>query len=137
MSARNVEIVRSILAAWELGDVDAMALLIAEDGELVPLRAQLEGTSYRGPEGLRRFWADLNADWEDLRLPIGEARALGDRVLVIGRLIARGRTSGVELDVPIGQLWELRDGLVVRMKAFSDPDEALRAAGFSEGSGQE
>ena len=50
-------------------------------------------------------------------------------MVVLGRLVARGRTSGVDLDVPIGHLWELRDGEIVRMRTFSDPDEALRAAG--------
>ncbi|MGH2985627.1 MAG: nuclear transport factor 2 family protein, partial [Solirubrobacterales bacterium] len=105
---------------------------IADEGELLPLPAQLEGTSYRGPGGLRRFWADLNADWADLRLTIDELRESGDVVILIGRFTARGRVSGIELDVRIGTVWELRDGKVMRMESFSDPDEALRAAGLAD-----
>jgi len=126
----NADIVRSILAAWDEGDVEAMAALISEDGELVPLRAQLEGTTYRGPDGMRRFWSDLNADWEDLRLPIEDLRERGDSVVAIIRMTARGRASGVNIDVRIGSLWELRDGKVTRLESFSDPEEALRAAGI-------
>lgn len=128
--SENSEIVRSIIAAWAEGDVEYIVARIAEDGELIPLRAQLEGTTYRGREGARRFWEDLHADWEDLELPVEELRDLGDRVLTLGRFTARGRASGVDLDVPIGQIWKLRDGEVVWMKAFSDPAEALRAAGL-------
>ena len=129
MSA-NADIVRSILAAWDEGDVEAMSSVIAEAGVLVPLRAQLEGTTYLGPEGMRQFWTDLNADWEDLRLPIEDLRERGDSVVAIIRMTARGRASGVDIDVRIGSLWELRDGKVTRLESFSDPEEALRAAGI-------
>jgi ketosteroid isomerase-like protein len=128
MSERELEIVRSVVAAWDRGDVDEMERWIAADAELRPLRAQLEGTVYRGPEGLRELWDDLNADWEDLKLPVDELREVGDKVLALGRLVARGRASGIELEVPIGQLWEVRDGRVVAMVAFSDPEDAVRAA---------
>ncbi len=128
MSERDVEIVRSVIAAWDRGDLDEMARWIADDAELVPLRAQLEGTAYRGPSGLRELWDDLNADWEGVTLPVDEVRELGGKVVAIGRFIARGRASGVDLDVPIAQVWELRDDRVVRMHAFSDPEDAIRAA---------
>lgn len=129
MAERDVEIVRSVIAAWDRGDLDEMARWIAEDAELRPLRAQLEGRCYRGPDGMRELWADLNADWEDLKLPAEEVREVGGKVLVIGRFVARGRVSSVDLDLPLGQLWELREGLVVGLQAFSDPDDARRAAG--------
>ena len=130
--AANAEIVRSIVDAANEGDFEATERWIADEGELVPLRAQLEGTTYRGPGGLRRFWADLDADWEDLQVPIDELRESGDKVVVIGRLTARGRVSGIDLDVRIGTVWEVRDGKVVRMESFSDPDEALGAAGLDD-----
>ena len=130
--SENAEIVRSILAAWGTGDVEQMVRSIAAEAELLPLRAQLEGTAYRGPGGMRQFWEDLNADWEDLRLPISELRERGDSVVAICRLTARGRASGVDIDVRIGTLWELRDGEVMRLESFSDPADALRGAGLDE-----
>lgn len=128
----NAAIIRSVLDAWAAGDVEAIVAAMAEDCELFPLRAQLEGTSYRGHEGVRSFYEDLNADWENLRLPYDEVREVGDSVVVFARLVARGRTSGVDLDVPIGQLWDLRDGRVVRLRAFTEPEDALRAAGAAD-----
>jgi ketosteroid isomerase-like protein len=128
----NVEIVRSILRAWNESDVEHIVASMAEDAELVPLRAQLEGTVYRGPKGARAFWDDLHAEWADLDLPIDEIHGVGDRVLVLGRLVARGRASGIDIDVPIGQLWRIRDGEVAWMKAYSDPAEARRESGLDE-----
>ncbi len=128
----NAAIIRSVLDAWAAGDVETIVAAMAEECELVPLRAQLEGTSYRGHDGVRRFYEDLNTDWEDLRLPYDEVREIGDSVVVFARLVARGRTSGVNLDVPIGQLWELRDGKILTLRAFSEPEDALRAAGAED-----
>jgi ketosteroid isomerase-like protein len=126
----NEEIIRAIYAAWGQGDVDAIVSRTAAGVVLVPLRAQLEDTVYRGREGVRKFWDDLHADWDELVFPIDELRASGDTIAVISRFTGRGKVSGVKLDVAIGQVWELEDGLIVRMQAYTDPDDALRAAGF-------
>jgi ketosteroid isomerase-like protein len=57
---------------------------------------------------------------------------LGDDVLMIGRLVARGRESGVEIESPIAWLSTLRAGRIVRSRGYLDPREALDAAGLSE-----
>ena len=49
---------------------------------------------------------------------------------MLGRLRARGRASGMDLDVPMGFVWTLRDGKVVRARTFSEQADALRAAGL-------
>ena len=130
VSERNVEIVRAAAAAWDRGDLEALESLLSPEVELVPLRAQLEGKVYRGRAGLRQMWDDLHADWEELQLPIERMLDGGELVVALGRLTARGRASGVDLDVPLGQVWEVRDGTIVRMHAYSDPDDAVRAAGL-------
>ena len=128
----NAAIIRSVLDAWAAGDVETIVAAMAEECELFPLRAQLEGTSYSGHDGVRRFYEDLNTDWEDLRLPYDEVREIGDSVVVSPGPVARGRTSGVKLDVPIGQLWELRDSKILTLRAFPEPEDALRAAGAED-----
>jgi ketosteroid isomerase-like protein len=60
-----------------------------------------------------------------------EFREAGDQVVVLGRLRARGRTSGVDLDVPMGFVWRLRDGKVVYARSFSEQADALRDAGLT------
>ena len=91
-----------------------------------------EGNMYRGHEGVRRWMAESDATWAELRLEAEEFRDLGDDVLMIGRLHARGRESGVEIESPVGWLSTVRAGKIVRSWGYLDPQEALTAAGLSE-----
>jgi ketosteroid isomerase-like protein len=44
----------------------------------------------------------------------------------------RGSGSGVEVENRHGSVWTIRDGKAVRFEWFSEPDEALEAAGLRE-----
>jgi ketosteroid isomerase-like protein len=129
--SRNVEVVERLIKAFEEGDISAALAELDPEVELVPIRAQLEGASYRGHDGYRRVIADFAEDWDNLRLQPERIHESGDRVVVSGRMVARGKASGIELDIPLGLLYELRDGKVVRGESFADADEALREAGIS------
>src|SRR3954454_9712770 len=102
MSEENVEIALAVVEAWNRGDREAWLALWDEDAEFHPLRAQLEGESYRGHEGLERFLAEMTEEWEGVRFEIAETRDAGEQVVGIGRFRARGRASGVDLNVPLG-----------------------------------
>ena len=130
MSASNVEVIRRLVEAFNDRDLEAMFKELQPDAELHPLRAQLEGKAYRGHEGLREMLADFDEDWEFVQMDPDELRDAGDTVVVLGRLQARGRTSGAELDVPMGFVWRLRDGKAAYAETFSKPEDALRAAGL-------
>ena len=72
MSEENVEIFRRHVAAFNDGDLDAMADLVTEDFEFIPyLAASVETTTYRGPDWLRQYREDADAAWEtgDLQVP--------------------------------------------------------------------
>jgi hypothetical protein len=45
---------------------------------------------------------------------------------------ARGKTSGVEVDMRHWHVWTLRDGKAVRWRVLSTRAEALEAVGMSE-----
>ncbi|HZO58301.1 MAG TPA: nuclear transport factor 2 family protein [Solirubrobacterales bacterium] len=129
MTEADVETIRAGLAALNRRDVEGMLATLQPDCELVPLRAVLEGIVYRGHEGLKQWIADMEEDWEDLRIEPDEVRGLdGGRVLVLARFHARGRSSGVKLDQPAAWICELLDGKVARIRFFADADAALGAA---------
>jgi ketosteroid isomerase-like protein len=52
-----------------------------------------------------------------------------DDVLVIARLRGRASGSGVEIDTLQGYVWTVREGVAVRFRWFSDPQQARDAAG--------
>ena len=91
MSEENVERMRAALDAVNLRDVEALTALLAKDAEIVPMRAALEGTVFRGPDAVAQWYAALDESWEEMEGKIESVRDLGDRVLVLGRLQGRGR----------------------------------------------
>jgi ketosteroid isomerase-like protein len=132
MSQENVEIALAAVDAWNRGDREAFITLWDEEAEFYPLRAQLEGESYRGHDGLERFLDEMAEDFEDVRFEIDEARDAGEHVIGIGRFRARGRASGVDLNVPLGVIQRVQRGKIVYIRFFSEPADALKAAGLRE-----
>jgi uncharacterized protein len=133
MSEENVEIVRKAAGAVNRRDTEAM--LPYADPEVEVQSAIIggaEGNTYRGHDGVRRWIAESDDTFEELQIEVEEWRDLGEDVLVIGRLWARGRESGVEIDSPIAWLMTLRGGKVVRARGYLHVQEALQAAGLSE-----
>jgi ketosteroid isomerase-like protein len=85
---------------------------------------------FRGHAGFLR-WID---DWDAMEwtLEPEEFVDAGERVVVLARLSARGRASGVSLVRRDGMVWTLRNGKVVRLDYFNNPGDALEAAGLRE-----
>jgi ketosteroid isomerase-like protein len=57
--------------------------------------------------------------------------APGDRVFQAIRQRATGAVSGVPFEGELYQVWQLRDGMPVRMEMFFDRDRALAVAGLT------
>jgi ketosteroid isomerase-like protein len=128
MSEKDLEIIRAGVAALNRGDVDGVANALDPDVELVPLRAVLDGTVYRGHDGMRRWLADMGEDWTRFELDLQGMRQLKEgQVLVQATMSLRGK-SGVALDSAAAWLCELRGGRVSRIQFFTDADSALAAA---------
>ncbi len=131
VSEQDLDVIREAIAAWNEGDAEAVISYLDPDVELVPIRSLLEGGSYHGHDGMRRYADDIAAEWEAMHLQIEEVRDAADGVLVLGRFQATGK-SGVELDAPAAWLTTMRGGKVTRMQAFSTREEALRATGLED-----
>jgi len=136
VSQENVESGKRAIETFARRDLDAYDDLYAPDLEWFPagpLALQGEGyAGYRGREGLETYRRDSRVMWEQIRTVEQEFRDLGERVLMLGRLDVRVRSSGVTLDSPIGVIFDFRDGKISRMRAYLDHDEALQAAGLEE-----
>ena len=130
LSAENVETARRLVAAFNDRDVERFLADTHAAAELHSLRAQLEGTPYRGHAGIRQMFADFEEDWEYLRVEIHAFRNIESNVVGTGHLHSRGRASRVDLDVPVAFVWRFREGKAVYAKLFSEEAEALRAAGL-------
>jgi ketosteroid isomerase-like protein len=135
MSQENVDLVRSVYAAWERGnfgethwvDPDIECQFIGD--------APSPGTS-KGLDGMARAWREWLSAWQEFHVEADEYRELDkERVLVLCRFAGRGKTSGVE----IGEVWtkgasafQIRNGKVTELVLYTDYERALADLGLSE-----
>ena len=137
MSA-NLDLVRSISADWERGDYrktdwahPQIEFVIADVPDL--------GTS-TGVAGMEEGWREFLTAWEGHRIEADEYHELdAQRVLVLGRLVARGKSSGLDVDEMRTQgatLFHIHDSKVTRLVIYFDREHALADLGLTpEGEG--
>jgi ketosteroid isomerase-like protein len=123
-------LVHRLLDEWNAGNRTAIEEHLHPEVKILTLRSKLEARPYRGVEGFRRGIADFDQDWEYVRMDVEDVRSQEDHVVILGKLQARGRASGVELDVPFAMLWSFEGERISEIRSFSEADDALRAAGF-------
>jgi len=130
VSDENVEIMRAAIEAFNRRDGEGFGALLARDAEIVPVRAALEGTVYRGPDAAAQYCAAVEASWDNLRWEVEEIKDGRDWVLALGRIRGRGRGSGALFDARGAWLARLRDGSVASFRTYPDRAEALKAVGL-------
>jgi ketosteroid isomerase-like protein len=136
MSQENLEVLRQGIRALNARDRGALAQIMREDAEWRPALTaggHLEGAVYRGHDGIARYFDDLDAEFDNTDVSTERLESIdGDRVFFHGRVRAQGKASGINLDVPIWAVWELRGRKIQRGIAFLNEAEALEAAGLRE-----
>src|SRR5581483_2932112 len=125
MSEENLEIVRRGIEAWNARDVEAFVDLVGPDTEVVPVIA----APVHGLDAIRGWLRENFEMMDEFHADAGELRDLGDDVLVLGTVHARGQASGVEVDSPFGVVASFRAGRMARLEVFVDHGKALEAAG--------
>ena len=127
-------VIRAAMAAMNEGDLERSLERFAPDAvadwsnSLAPYRG-----IYRGKEEIARGWREnLLATFEGVRIEAVRIEPLAEGRIVVGsRLRARGR-EGIEVDARGGQLWRLRDGIVISITLFQSFEDALAAARAAE-----
>jgi ketosteroid isomerase-like protein len=137
MASANVELVRSIYAAWESGDYSS-AEWADPQIEFVVAAGPSPG-SWTGRAGMAEGYRDWLSAWEDFRASAEDYRELDDdRVLVLNYFTGRGKTSGLEVGGTRSKgasLFHVRDGQVTRVVLYGDRDRALADLGLAPKAG--
>jgi ketosteroid isomerase-like protein len=132
MPSENVEIVERGFAAFNERGIDGIIPLIQPDFEATtPPALASEPDTYRGPEGIRRWFDSFLEVMDEIRWEPRRFQDAGDKVVVEFTLRARGKTTGLDFGQEAVMVWELRDGKASRLDLFQTLDEALAAAGGS------
>jgi hypothetical protein len=106
---------------------ESRALWVAEP-LIVPLRAALEGTEYRGSTALDDFTADSLESWTRLLLEADEFREIDDeRILMTGAIVGWARETGLEMRARVAILLVVREGLIAELRTYASEQEAMAA----------
>lgn len=129
MSRENVELVLGLVAASSRASRDIPAALSYLDPavEWLPHRAATEG-AYLGHEGFERFMADTDESFDAFE-PSFEFEEADDRLVAWGTIRIRGKGSGIDTEVPVGGVFDFRDGKILRWQDYGSKQAALEAAG--------
>jgi ketosteroid isomerase-like protein len=130
MSEENVEIIRGIYDDWLSGSM----ALDKFDPEIAMVESHTipGAASAYGIDAVRRYMESFAKYWDEIRFEPQEYIDAGDQVVVVARLVGRGKSSGVEVARTWAYVWTLRAKKALRMDGYTDRAEALRAAGLAE-----
>src|SRR4051812_39504841 len=134
MSQENVEATKAAVAALNRGDFDRIEELYAADAVLQDLQnAPDQPVTVEGVEAIRqtvKLWADA---FDELRVDVEEYIDAPSAVICAAHWQGQGRTSGISIDVRQFDLYEFREGKVVRaVLGFRSREGALEATGLEE-----
>ena len=132
--SENLDLVRSICAAWERGDFSSV-----EWADPMIRYVWADGPTPSGSRGVAQMAADWRAfldNWMELRVDVDEYRVLDDgRVLVLMQRTGRGKASGIglgQMQTRGAVVFGLRDRKVSMLVVYFDRDRALADLGLEE-----
>ncbi len=126
----NLEVVRRVNAAFNAGDIEGTLRFIHPEFETtVPADFSAEPDTYRGHEGMRRYFDSFHDAMNEIRFTQTEMREVGPLVVAAVTLTAVGRTTGIPVEQRLAQIWVVGDGRVLEVRSYPSFDEALAAAG--------
>src|SRR5687767_4904488 len=131
-SVSNRELCRRFLDAYRPDRLEALLALLHPDIEWATTETWVEREVWSGHAGvragLRRFFVEL----EDFSNDEVEAFSdSGDTFAVVTRMRGRSRRNHIPTEMRTSGVFEVRDGLIVRIVGHSDPADALAAVAKS------
>ena len=138
MSGQDVEVVRAIFDRFAEQDLEGFLELVAKDVEWLSASVREEGREpFRGHEGIRAWFAEAEAAHGYTVAPLHFQAGSPEGVVYVSAFVTIFRAGGGRLrENPWAHyVFELRDGVVVRLRTYFDEAEALSAAGLSDRAG--
>jgi|SRR5271167_919228 len=133
MSQENVETLRQAYEAFSSGDMGRILAFAHPDVEVVvPPELSAEPDTYRGHDGVRRYFQSFGDAMDEIRFQPERFWDVGQSVVAVVRLTAKGRQTAIPVEQQIAQVWTIRDGKGIRVQTYASLSEALEAVGLAE-----
>jgi ketosteroid isomerase-like protein len=130
VATADADLIAVAEAAYErlnAGDLDGFLALVSEDVEFTSLVAELEGTTFRGHDGVRDWWEGVRGSFLDPSWELLDIRPQAE-----GYGVIKVRMAGVLSGAPVTQhMWQasrMEAGKVTWWAFYRTEEEALEAA---------
>lgn len=127
MAEEDVRALRRIYDAFARWDVDELSHHVTHDFELnMPESVPFGGTrhGYDGVESFATVFRDhVDGPWADTDAFLDA----GDRIVVTGRMLGKGRRTGRSFRAHFAHVWTLSDGVASRLQVYIDTAEIVAA----------
>ena len=127
MGRSDIDVVKEVFAAFAARDAERVVAALDPDVVFIAVTGGILGRTepYRGHEGMREYFRDVERVWDELILSPSEFEEVGDAILVTGRVSARSPARTISGST--GWVWRVRDGLVVYVRVYASAAEAAAA----------
>jgi ketosteroid isomerase-like protein len=131
-SVSNRELCRHFLDAYRPDRLDDLLALLHPDIEWSTTETWVEREVWYGHAGVRAGLRSYFSEWEDFSNDEVEAFSDGDdKFAVVTRMRGRSRGTHIPTEMRTSGVFDVRDGLIVRIVGRSDPADALAAVAKS------
>jgi len=119
----NVQTAKEGYAAFGRGDMPAILELLTDDVEWIesgPPEVIPSAGTYRGKEGVGRFFATLSEQVDIHKFEPHEFIAQGDHVVVLISTEATVKSTGRTINNHVAHVWTFKGGKLGRFETFQD-----------------
>jgi len=125
---------RAAYAAFNRGDIEAAVEQLDPQIEWIEPAEFPGGGTYHGRDEVKRYLTQSRAAWAEASSEPERFIAVGNRIVILVHARVRSRESNEWQDVRLADVYTMRNGKAIQMRAFADRQEALGWAGAEESS---
>ena len=126
MSPADLENLRAALSSGP----PALLALLDDEVEWDYVGAFPEAVTYHGPREVGEFLRQWAGGFEDFGFEADETIDAGDSVVVCLHQWGRGKETGAQVESRTWQVFNFRDGKVIRCRGYATKAEALASVGL-------
>ncbi len=132
-SQENIALAKQGFDAFTRGDLEGVLALVGDDAEVFTPEDLPNAGRFVGRDGYLRWIGGWLEVWETFEVEPLDFEAIGERhVLVPAHQRGVGKGSGVEVEMDVCYMVEVRDGALVRLHFYDERGRALAAARAEE-----
>lgn len=115
-----MQVVEAMMAAWKKRDVEGFIATLADDIEYHWHPTKRPAV---GKDKMRKFLSNYEAGFDQQEWRITHSAEDGEILFVEGMEVLVDRSTGVKMDNPFVQVFQVRDGLIYRMRDYYDTSQ--------------